>query len=94
MKNDTTEKKIEGIINRHISPKINWSQFKFLGDLGIDEISLEKGKGAYMTIITARINGKVRILSIIKGRKKRDIKIERYFVCKNQLQYLEKPLKF
>ncbi len=74
LKNDTTEKKIEGIINRHISPKINWSQFKFLGDLGIDEISLEKGKGAYMTIITARINGKVRILSIIKGRKKRDIK--------------------
>ncbi len=22
------------------------------------------------------------------------LKIERYFVCKNQLQYLEKPLKF
>ncbi len=39
--------------------------------------------------------------SDLKDKIKRDtgitvykITIERYFVCKNQLQYLEKPLKF
>ncbi len=33
-------------------------------------------------------------LEIEHARVEQYAEIERYFVCKNQLQYLEKPLKF
>jgi len=50
IKNMTTEKVIQGIVDWHISGAVDWSTFKFLGTLGIDEIALRKG---YKNFITA-----------------------------------------
>jgi len=74
IKNGLTEKQIQGIVDRHLSGEVDWSQFTTLGVLGIDEISLRKGRKNFITIITSRMDGKISLLSVIKGRKKRAIK--------------------
>lgn len=74
IKNSLTEKQIQGIIDRHMSGEVDWSQFTMLGVLGIDEISLRKGRKDFITIITSRVDGTISLLAVIKGRKKRDIK--------------------
>ena len=74
LKNHTTEKMIQGIVDRNIAGQVDWSTFCTLGTLGIDEITLLKGRKNFVSIITSRVDGKIRILSVIKGRKKRDIK--------------------
>lgn len=43
--------------------------------MGIDEISLKKGRKDFVTIVTARNgDGKIMILAVISGRKKKDVK--------------------
>jgi len=42
--------------------------------IGIDEISLKKGHQDYVTIITSRVESRIRILAVIKGREKAEIK--------------------
>ena len=42
--------------------------------IGIDEISLKKGHQDYVTIITSRVESRIRILAVIKGRAKAEIK--------------------
>ena len=74
IKNMTTEKMIQGIVDRHISGAVDWSTFKFLGTLGIDEIALRKGYKDFVTVITCKHEDQIRILGVIKGRKKKDIK--------------------
>tara|TARA_B110000908_G_C9849711_1_gene269343 strand:- start:179 stop:337 length:159 start_codon:yes stop_codon:yes gene_type:complete len=46
----------------------SFKQIDFLGVIGIDEISLRKGRKKYVTIITYRHNDKVKILKITEGR--------------------------
>ena len=65
---------VEGIVNRRVENKVNWKQFKTLGLVGIDEIALKKGYRDYVTIITSRVEGKNKVLAVIKGREKADIK--------------------
>jgi transposase len=73
-KNNVTEKEVQGIVDRHLAGKVDWSQFKTLGIIGIDEIAIKKGRSDYITVITALIEGKTQILGVILGRKKADIK--------------------
>ena len=50
------------ILNKKVSEKVNWNNFKKLGLIGVDEIAIRKGYKSYLTIITSRFDGKVRII--------------------------------
>lgn len=65
---------IDGIIKRRISTSINWDLIEKIELLGIDEISLKKGHKDFVTIVTARIDGKTIILAILKDRTKKTVK--------------------
>lgn len=69
-----TEAQVLGIMDRHIESTVNWDTIKYLGVIGIDEISLKKGYKDYVTLITARHEGKIRLLAVIDGREKAKIK--------------------
>jgi transposase len=63
---------VVGALNRQIETEINWDEVDNLGTVGIDEISMSKGRKKYSAIITARqANGKALILSVLPDRKKR-----------------------
>jgi len=61
------------LIERYIETKIDFSNIKSLGVLGLDEISLKKGYRDFVTLISHRIEDKVQILSVIEGREKAKI---------------------
>lgn len=61
-----------GALQRQVDTEINWAEVDELGTVGIDEISMSKGRKKYCAIITARqATGQVRILSVLPDRKKR-----------------------
>ena len=64
----------KAIVDRYVSEKINWSKIKTIGLLGIDEISSKKGHKDYLTIVTGRVDGEVKILGVLKGCEKDTIK--------------------
>ena len=66
---------VEGAINRHITATVNWSAFRELSVMGIDEIALTKGKSNYAAIITTQqANGQVSILTVLPDRKKETVR--------------------
>jgi hypothetical protein len=63
---------VVGALNRQIETEINWDALDDLGTVGIDEISMSKGRKKYAAIITARQrSGKIVILAALPDRKKR-----------------------
>ncbi len=68
------EHAVQNIIDKYINKKTIWEDIDNIGIMGIDEISLKKGYKDFVTIITSRFNNKARILTVIKGREKKDIK--------------------
>lgn len=74
VKEHLTESSVKGILDRHIANKIDWKSINHVGVIGIDEIALKKGHKDYVTLITCRNDGVVRLLSAINGRKKHEIK--------------------
>lgn len=73
-KEDIGYKAIESIVDRYVSEKIDWSEIKTIGLLGIDEISSKKGYKDFLTIVTSRVNDEIKILAVLKGHKKETIK--------------------
>jgi transposase len=66
---------VMGIINRHVSEKVDWSQFNELPILGVDEISLKKGHRDYVALITVRLAPhQNHILAVLKDRQKETVK--------------------
>jgi transposase len=65
---------IEGILNRNISTDIDWNTIEQIDVIGIDEISIKKGHKDFVVIVTAIINGKLRILAVLENREKATIK--------------------
>ena len=64
-----------GIIDRHVSEKVDWSQLSELPIIGVDEISLKKGHRDYVAMITARLsNHQNHILAVLKDRQKETVK--------------------
>jgi len=74
IKENLTTDEVQGIIDRHIDKKINWDLIEKIVLLGLDEISSKKGHKDFVTIVTARIDGKTTILAILKNRKKDTVK--------------------
>jgi transposase len=69
-----TQDLIEGIVNRRIGLNIDWNTCKPFA-IGIDEIALRKGHKQYLTIISDISEpGKTKVLAVLDGRKKDDIK--------------------
>lgn len=65
---------IDTLIDKKIDVKFDFSLIDYLGVIGIDEISLLKGRQKYVTIITYIYNGQVIILAVLKGRTKQVVK--------------------
>lgn len=65
---------IEGILDRSTDTTIDWDTVQKIDILGIDEISIKKGHKDFVVIITAFINGILRVLAVLKNREKSTIK--------------------
>jgi hypothetical protein len=63
-----------GILYRHINKDVNWDLIEMIVILGLDEISRKKGHKDFVTIATARVDGKIIILAILEDRKKDTVK--------------------
>ena len=74
IKEDLGYQAIQSIVDRRIESEVNWNSINELGLLGIDEISLKKGYKDYVTLMTSRIEDKIRIIAVLKGREKEAIK--------------------
>jgi transposase len=65
---------IETIIDKNIASEIEWAGVNHLNKIGIDEIALKKGHKDFVTIVSAYIEGHLRIIATLKDRKKKTIK--------------------
>lgn len=72
-KEEVDQHMIEKLIDKHVNADVDFSKIEVLDILGIDEISLRKGRQKYITVITYRHEDEVRLLKIINGRYKKDI---------------------
>lgn len=60
-----------GTLERRIRAEVDWSAYTSLEVLGLDEISLKKGHGDFVTILTARLrNTQVVLLGVLADREK------------------------
>jgi len=65
-----TEESVLGVVERRVNNKVDWKDINSLGVIGMDEISLKKGYKDFVTIITSRVDNKITLLAILKGREK------------------------
>ncbi len=65
---------IQHLVDKRINNQVDWKSIQSIGLLGIDEISLKKGYQDYLTIVTSKVNNKLSILSVLRGREKSMIK--------------------
>ena len=66
---------VQGIIDRRVSEEVDWTEFKELEQIGIDEISAKKGHQDFFTIVTTRLaTGQIRVLAVLPGREKATVK--------------------
>ena len=64
---------VEGVL-KGVGTKINWEEIPELSNIGIDEISIKKGHKDFVVIVTAIINGQLRILAVLENREKATVK--------------------
>ena len=62
---------IEGIVERRIASRVEWSRYSDLSVLGLDEIALTKGHGDFVVIVSSRLStGQVVVLAVLPNREK------------------------
>jgi transposase len=62
------------VLGRYVRGEVDWDQFERLRQIGLDEISLLKGHGDYVTIVSTRDDqGKLAVLAVLEDRKKETI---------------------
>ncbi|MBX3086056.1 MAG: ISL3 family transposase [Anaerolineae bacterium] len=60
-----------GIVERRLASQVVWSDYHWLGTLGVDEIARHKGHQDFVCIVSARLpDGHVSILAMLPNRKK------------------------
>ena len=70
-KEDVGYDAVEGALDRRIDHQVDWSAFKGLSTIGMDEIALKRGKRDFVLIITTQQSeGRVAILAVLPDRKK------------------------
>ena len=72
-KESIDEHTITQLLDKKVQTKVDFNTINKLGLLGIDEISLRKGRGEYVSVITYRLDQQVNILAVLEGRKKADV---------------------
>jgi transposase len=66
---------VPGIMDRRVSEEVDWSEFKELEQIGIDEIASKQGHKDFFTIVTTRLaTGALRVLGVLEGREKATVK--------------------
>jgi transposase len=66
--------RVRGVLGRYVRGEVDWSQFKHLRQIGLDEISLLKGHRDFVTIVSTRDDrGKPVVLAVLEDRKKETI---------------------
>jgi len=66
---------VEGALERCLLDQVDWTQFKALNIIGIDEIALTKGHKNYAAIISSRqADGHVAILAVLPDRTKESVR--------------------
>jgi transposase len=74
LKHQVSYDKLRGVLNRYVSAEVDWTQFKDLRVLGLDEISLLKGHRDFVTIISTRNErGEPVLLAVLEGREKETV---------------------
>lgn len=65
---------LRGVLTRYVRDEVDWSQFKQLRVLGLDEISLLKGHRDFVTIVSTQDEaGRPAVLAVLKGREKQKV---------------------
>lgn len=66
---------LRGLLMRKVKDRVDWRKFHRLTVLGLDEISLLKGHGDFVTIVSTRDEeGHPAILAVLEGREKETVK--------------------
>lgn len=65
---------VEGVIDRNIATKVDWTHIQRLDILGIDEVTLKKGHRDFVGIVTGRTDHEMHILGVLKDRSKATVK--------------------
>ena len=66
---------VQGVLDRWVSEKVDWNEFKEFEQVGIDEIAPKKGHQDFFTIVTTRLaTGAIRVLGVLEGREKATVK--------------------
>jgi transposase len=66
---------VEGVLERCLARQVDWTRYRRLGVLGIDEITRLKGHGDFITIVSARLpDGELALLGVLANRKKETVK--------------------
>lgn len=63
-----------GVIDRNTGSQIDWRKVEKIDELGLDEIALRKGHKNFVVIVSARVNGAIQLLGVLKDRKKETVK--------------------
>jgi transposase len=74
IKENITEDAVLGVVTKRIVNRVNWRNISSLRVIGIYEISLKKGYKNFVTIITSRVDDKIRLLAVLEGQKKASVK--------------------
>ncbi len=62
-------------MNRSVEITVNWSDYRDLETLGIDEIALKKGYSDYLTIISVKDkNDILSVVAVLPDRLKKTVK--------------------
>jgi len=69
-KDAVTPEHLEGILDRYVPSRIDWTALPALPVLGLDEIALTKGHGNFVVIVSARVEDTLSILAVLKERKR------------------------
>ena len=60
-----------GVMERRIASETDWSRYRAISRLGLDEIALKKGHRDFVTIVTGRLqNDRIVLLGVLPDRKK------------------------
>ncbi len=71
---DISEGKVTGALDRWVTTTVNWSKFKRIEILGIDEIALKRGHRDYVVLVTTPSTAQgVEVLAVLPNRKKETV---------------------
>jgi transposase len=70
-KEGVTYDRVLGALERQICATVDWTAYRVLGVMGVDEIALKKGHRDFVVIVTARLpEGRLVLLGVLPDRQK------------------------